>query len=144
VHPSPTAGGLRVWVYMLGKSQGHMVQLICTMQANSLQAINHQFQYETSYWIDYIDQLVKFDCGTAKTAFVDMNGQILTISGKFYLANLNPLHCFKDWSQQNLMMIHKITDGVVFIQPNLPLAFLIQNNMHCGYILQVFTVKNFL
>jgi len=50
-------------VYILGKSLGHVIQLICTMQANSLGVINHPFQYETDHQIHYIDQFVKFDCG---------------------------------------------------------------------------------
>ena len=32
--PDRTAG-LRAWVYISGKSQGHVIQLICTMWANS-------------------------------------------------------------------------------------------------------------
>ena len=77
--------GPRTWVYISGKSRGHMIQLICTisMQAKSLQAINHPNQYETDH---QIHQLVKFDYGTATTnvvtTFVNINGQILRISRK--------------------------------------------------------------
>ena len=56
-------------------SRGHMIQLICTM---SMQAINHPKQYDTDHRIYYIDQLVKFDYGTATTkvvtTFVSING----------------------------------------------------------------------
>ena len=74
--------------YVIVVSRGHMIQLICTMpmQAKSLQAINHPNQYDTDYRIHYIDQLVKFDYGTATTnvvtTFVNINGQILRISWK--------------------------------------------------------------
>jgi len=58
---------LRARVYISGKSQGHVIQLICAMQANSLGTIYHPFQFKADHWIRYIDQLVKFDCGKAKT-----------------------------------------------------------------------------
>ena len=80
--------GPRAWVCISGKSQGHVIQLICTipMQAKSLRATNHPNQYETNHRIHYIDQLVKFDYGTATTnvmtMFVNINGQILRISRK--------------------------------------------------------------
>ena len=64
--------GLRAWVYISGKSQGHVIQLICTMpmQAKSLRVINHPNQSETNHQIRCIDQLVKFDYGTATTNIV--------------------------------------------------------------------------
>ena len=80
--------GPRAWVYISGKSRGHVIQLICTMpmQAKSRWATNHPDQYETNHRIHYIDQLVKFDYGTATTnvvtTFVNINGQILRISRK--------------------------------------------------------------
>ena len=80
--------GPRVWVYISGKSRGHVIQLICTMpmQAKSLWAINHPNQYDTDHRIHYIDQLVKFDYGTATTnvvtTFVNINGKTLRISQK--------------------------------------------------------------
>ena len=55
-------------------------------QAKSSRAINHPNQYETNHSIYFIDQLVKFDYGTAATnvvtTFVNMNGQVLKISRK--------------------------------------------------------------
>ena len=78
----------RAWVYISGKSRGHVIQLICTMpmQAKSLQANNHPNQYEAGHQINYIDQLVKFDYGTVTTnvvtMFVNIYGQILRISWK--------------------------------------------------------------
>ena len=80
--------GPRAWVYISGKSRGHVIQLICTMpmQAKSLRATDHPNQYEANHQIHYIDQLVKFDYGTATTnivtMFVNINGQILWISWK--------------------------------------------------------------
>ena len=72
-----------------------MIQLICTMpmQAKSLRAINHPNQYETDHRIHYIDQLVKFNYGTATTnivtMFVNMNEQVLrNITEKVQLAIL--------------------------------------------------------
>jgi len=59
-----------------------VIQLICAMQANSPGAINHPFQCVTDHCIHYIDQLVKFNCGMAKTTFVNINEQILTVSWK--------------------------------------------------------------
>jgi len=50
----------RMWVYISGKSQGHMIPLICAMQVNCLEVISHPFQYETGQWIHYIDQLVYY------------------------------------------------------------------------------------
>ena len=56
------------------------------MQAKNLRVINHPNQYETNHRIRYIDQLVKFDYGTAATniviMFVNMNGQVLWVSRK--------------------------------------------------------------
>ena len=52
----------------------------------NLRAINHTNQYDTDPRIHYIDQLVRFDYGTATTnvvtTFVNINGQILRISRK--------------------------------------------------------------
>ena len=43
--------GPRAWVYISGKSQEHVIQLICTMpmQAKTLRAITHQNQYEIDH-----------------------------------------------------------------------------------------------
>ena len=75
--------GPRAWVYISGKSRGHVIQLICTMWANSLLwwATNHPSQYEATRWIYYRESLVKFDYGSAASnvavTFVNINGQIL-------------------------------------------------------------------
>ena len=76
--------GPRAWVYISGKSRGHVIQLICTMHpAGDLLPKPIQ---DDDYWIHYVDQLVKFDYGTATTnvvtMFVNINGQILQISRK--------------------------------------------------------------
>ena len=91
--------GPRAWVYISGKSQGHVIQLMCTMpmQAKSLRAINHPNQYDTDHRIHYIDQLVRFDYGTATTngvtTFVTINGKILQISRNTQFSDF--IKCFK-------------------------------------------------
>jgi len=61
VHPSLTAGP-RAWVYIWGKSWGHMIPLICAVEANSpLWAINHPILHKV------IDNSVKFDHGLKQT-----------------------------------------------------------------------------
>jgi len=64
-------------MYILGKSRGHMIQLIFAMQANSLGAISHPFQYEADNWINYITCEIQLWNGKnyVMTTFVEINGK---------------------------------------------------------------------
>jgi len=92
----------------------HCMNTMHTFHALHRHSLNHLFQYETDHWIHCIDQLLKFNCGTAKTTLwlhlLTWTGKSLQYPGKILFSDftsfLKLLHCFID-CLQHLLIIYR-------------------------------------